>query len=196
MVKNKGGNRAKKCASKHQNAETRRLRLKQDSLELYGAVLKMFGGSRLQVICEDDVERICIIRNKFRGRNKRHNIIKPGVWVLVGKREYEQVSCTKIETVDLLHVYKDYEKDDIKKQSTENLSCLNKASIDNINNKSSDNDSFIFTDKKIDNNNINQDINNGINRVIEQDIDKELDKEIEQDLNKSVLEIDIDIDDI
>ena len=188
MVKNKGGNRAKKCASKHQNAEIRRLRLKQDSLELYGAVLKMFGGSRLQVICEDDVERICIIRNKFRGRNKRHNIIKPGVWILVGKREYEQVSCTKIETVDLLHVYKDYEKDEIKNRTTENLSCLNKASIDNINNKSSDNDSFIFTDKKIDNNDINQEIN-GV-------IDEDIDKKINQDLNKSVLEIDIDIDDI
>ena len=93
-------------------------------------------------------------------------------------------------------VYKDYEKDEIKKQFTGNLSSLNKASIDNINNKSSDNDSFIFTDKIIDNNNINQDINNGINRVIEQDIDKEIDKEIDQDLNKSVLEIDIDIDDI
>ena len=182
MVKNKGGNRAKKCASKHQTIETRRLRLKQDSLELYGAVLKMFGGSRLQVICEDDVERICIIRNKFRGRNKRHNIIKPGVWVLVGKREYEQVSCTKIETVDLLHVYKDYEKDEIKKLSTANLSCLNKASIDNINNKSSDNDSFIFTDKTIDHSDIN-DRNN-------QDIKKKID----QDINKSVLDIEIDID--
>ena len=192
MVKNKGGNRAKKCASTHQNAETRRLRLKQDSLELYGAILKMFGGSRCQVICEDDIERICIIRNKFRGRNKRHNIIKPGVWVLVGKREYEQVSCTKIETVDLLHVYKDYEKDEIKKQFTGNLSCLNKASIDNINNKPVDSDSFIFTDKTIDHNNINQDINKEINGVIKQDINEV----INCDLNKSVLEIDIDIDDI
>jgi hypothetical protein len=50
---------------------------------------------------------LCIIRNKFKGRGKRDNILDSGSWVLVGMREW----ASKQDTCDLLEVYNDGERD-------------------------------------------------------------------------------------
>jgi hypothetical protein len=56
-------------------------------------------------------DRLCIIRNKFKGRGKRDNILDTGSWVLVGLREWS----SKQDTCDLLEVYNAAERDRLMK---------------------------------------------------------------------------------
>lgn len=94
MVKNKvGGNRHKKMARKNVKADARKpkLRLAKDKCEIYAKVTKMFGNGMCEVICQDEVTRLLIIRRKFRGRNRRDNMVTLDNVVLVGIREWEVV---------------------------------------------------------------------------------------------------------
>ena len=59
----------------------------------------------VDVMCIDNVNRLCIIRNKFRGRGKRDNCVNIGTWVLIGEREWEATSTDKKPKCDLLEVY-------------------------------------------------------------------------------------------
>ena len=74
MVLNKrGGNKSKKQKSADSKTGGRPLRLKDpqpDSSELYGRVTKRNGGNPpiIQVMCEDGVERNCVVRGKMRNR--------------------------------------------------------------------------------------------------------------------------------
>lgn len=74
MVLNKrGGNKSKKQKSAGSKTGGRPLRLKDsqpDSSELYGRVTKRNGGNPpiIQVLCEDGVERNCVVRGKMRNR--------------------------------------------------------------------------------------------------------------------------------
>ena len=74
MVLNKrGGNKSKKQKSAGAKTGGRPLRLKDpqpDSSELYGRVTKRNGGNPpiIQVMCEDGVERSCVVRGKMRNR--------------------------------------------------------------------------------------------------------------------------------
>jgi len=134
MVKNKaGGNKSKKSARKFMNpvATNRKLRLAEED-ETYAVVLRLFGGQNCQVVTNDGVTRLCVIRNKFRGRDKRDNNIAPGVWILVGIREWE--ARTKGEKkCDLLEVYNSIEKDKLKTITSLNLAHIIKASDDGDN---------------------------------------------------------------
>ena len=106
MVKNAGGNRAKKQGSKYQNTDFRKTtRFSKHPDEIYAAVIKEYGGGRALIKCVDGEERILIIRNKFKGKSKRQNYIKAGVWVLAGKREWECLKASAKENCDLLEVY-------------------------------------------------------------------------------------------
>jgi len=150
MVKNKtGGNKSKKSARKHvQSSDTtynRKLRLIEDDGENYAAVIKLLGGPNCEVICNDGVTRQCIIRNKFRGRDKRDNNIAPGVWVLVGVRDWE-ARTNKAAKCDLLEVYNSSEKDKLKALNSINFSNLINA-FDDEASKYSDN--IIFEDDTI-----------------------------------------------
>ena len=150
MVKNKtGGNKSKKSARKHvQSSDTtynRKLRLIEEDGENYAAVIKLLGGPNCEVICNDGVTRQCIIRNKFRGRDKRDNNIAPGVWVLVGVRDWE-ARTNKAEKCDLLEVYTTSEKDKLKAMNSINFSNLINA-FDDGESKYSDN--IIFEDDTI-----------------------------------------------
>lgn len=96
MVKNQsGGNKSKHLARKHINGigsstkSDKHLRISENENEMYASVIKTFGNGMCLVRCTDKIERMCIIRNKFRGRNKRDNLILSGGWVLVGLREFE-----------------------------------------------------------------------------------------------------------
>jgi len=106
MVKNFGGNKAKKQGSKHQTNDFRKTtRFSKHPDEIYASVIKEYGGGRALIKCIDGDERNLIIRNKFKGKSKQQNYIKPGVWILAGKREWECLKPSSKETCDLLEVY-------------------------------------------------------------------------------------------
>ena len=123
MVKNSfGGSGAKKMGRKFQGGGggggNRALRLVEDEDEMYAAVTKMLGNGMCEVMCNDANKRLCIIRNKFRGRGKRDNNVAIGTWLMIGERSWE--SCggggnTKLQKCDLLEVYNDNEKQKLKK---------------------------------------------------------------------------------
>lgn len=114
MVKNDaGGNKGKGLARKHVNAakggSSKQLRVATDEAEKYAVVSKMLGNGMCYVRLLDGStrDRLCIIRNKFKGRGKRDNILDTGSWVLVGLREWS----SKQDTCDLLEVYNAAERD-------------------------------------------------------------------------------------
>ena len=119
MVKNDaGGNKGKGLARKHVNAakcgSSKQLRVATDEAEKYAVVSKMLGNGMCYVRMlsghgggSGGGDKLCIIRNKFKGRGKRDNILDSGSWVLVGLREWS----SKQDTCDLLEVYNDGERD-------------------------------------------------------------------------------------
>ena len=121
MVKNDaGGNKGKGLARKHVNAAkcggSKLLRVATDEAERYAVVSKMLGNGMCYVRLLSggnggSADKLCIIRNKFKGRGKRDNILDSGSWVLVGLREW----ASKQDTCDLLEVYNDGERDRLMK---------------------------------------------------------------------------------
>lgn len=121
MVKNtKGGSghksQARKFASfgKTSNSATR---FSQDEFEYYAQVVSTLGNGMCHVMCRDGKKRLCHIRGKFRGRGMRDNMVKNGVWVLVGGRDFEAERTNddkKLENCDLLEVYSDLDKERLK----------------------------------------------------------------------------------
>jgi translation initiation factor IF-1 len=121
MVKNKkGGSSHKKMASKFAKAvpirRSLRLANPREPCEIYARVLNVYGGANVGVICNDGVERMCILRRKFRGRNKRDNQISINKIVLVGRREWEVVAPKKKQKVDLLYVYSEYQYEQLRNE--------------------------------------------------------------------------------
>jgi initiation factor 1A len=109
MVKNKkGGSSHKKMARKFVNNNSGPRKLRKAKLkdgEIYAKVLQMYGNGMCNVICSDNIERLCIIRRRFKGRNKRDNMVGLNSILLVGRREWELVADNKKQKVDLLYVY-------------------------------------------------------------------------------------------
>ena len=124
MVKNtKGGNKAKKMARKQKAPVFQdKIRYATNKDEMYASVAKYYGNGRLLITCNDGIERQCVIRKKFRGRNKRGNEVSLGSYILVGRREWE--SSSKIEVTDLLYVYSGNQIDILKKTPEVNMSIL------------------------------------------------------------------------
>ena len=105
MVRNtNGGSKAKSQARKFSSnyASRSAIRLSACDLEQYAVVLKLYGQGRCLVHTVGDVEMKCVIRNKFRGRNKRNHVVALGTILLVGMREWEGDA---MKTCDLLEVY-------------------------------------------------------------------------------------------
>jgi len=119
MPRNKfGGNRAKKMGNKHvHEVINKKTRYSKDKDEIYACCDKIHGGGQINVKCVDGKDRLCFIRNKFRGRGKRGNNVNIGTWVLVGRREFETTS-KKLEKCDLLEVYNDYDKKNLEQNET------------------------------------------------------------------------------
>lgn len=115
MVKNQfGGNKSKKMGRKFLNTSTvqKKLRLAEEEGEIYAVVTKILGNGMFYANDPEGIERLCVMRNKFKGRGKRDNSIALGTWVLIGIREFE--SCTKPKC-DLLEVYNEGERSRMKK---------------------------------------------------------------------------------
>lgn len=129
MVRNtKGGNRAKKLARKNVREEMivqkTRFANRDEPDEMYAIVEKIYGNGMCGVRCNDGNERICIIRNKFRGRNKHRNMVRVGSRLLVGLRDWEVTSASKLDKCDLLHVYDDAEVGNLRSDDTINWQIM------------------------------------------------------------------------
>ena len=144
MVKNAGGKKSKRQGSKFVNQPPKRnLRLIQEEGEVYAAVTKLYGGPNCEVICMDGVHRLCVIRNKFRGRHKRDNQIEAGTWVLVGLRDWEARAAGKQSRCDMLEVYNTVEKEKLQSTVKENLSAIISAFEDETTKKEYDAVDFV-----------------------------------------------------
>lgn len=134
MVKNlSGGTKTKGIARKHQGKGDSRLRLPDDELEQVACVTKMLGNGMCEIHTNDNMRLIGHIRNKFRGRQKRHNLITVSAVVLIGLRGWEN----PVKNCDILTLYDDGQV----KQLQTNPSIA----MDNII-KLQDNHSYIKTD--------------------------------------------------
>ena len=57
------------------------VRLALEEEEKYAVCLKVFGGGMCSVLCEDRETRTCVMRSKFRGRDRRNNMLGKGTGV-------------------------------------------------------------------------------------------------------------------
>jgi translation initiation factor 1A len=111
-----GGSGHKKFANKYNNnngPRNNKLRLSEDDGEIYAIVSKMLGNGMFFCHCIDGIDRLGHIRGKFSGRGKRDNIVEVGKWVLIGLREWDNVSTVlkqKKQQCDLLEIYLDTDK--------------------------------------------------------------------------------------
>jgi len=111
MVKNTvGGGKSKKIARKLTTAFAVKefTRFSTNELEQYALATKIYGNGRCQVKTHTGLDIQCVIRNKFKGRSKRGNVVTIGTYILIGLREWESSSGYK--TCDLLEIY---DKEDI-----------------------------------------------------------------------------------
>ena len=150
MVKNnKGGKRGKKQARKNVKTDgdsTRHTRLTNKAVEdeMYAIVEKHYGGEFVGVRCNDGKERKCVIRRKFRHRNKNQNFVRVGSRVLVGLRSWESSATGKDEKCDLLHVYFDNEINELRKDPTFNYLLLKGITTEDNKEKAKEDDEFDF----------------------------------------------------
>jgi initiation factor 1A len=126
MVKNSGGNKTKRDARKHivaSNESKGELRTIKEEGETYAVVKKVLGGGMCHVTCLDGKTRLCIIRNKFKGRGKSNNNAEVGAWILAGIREWE-VRKSGEKVCDLLHVYTSNDKEKLLQKGDVNFGAL------------------------------------------------------------------------
>lgn len=116
MVKNTfGGSSHKKFARSSMAPSSKAfLRTMKEDGELYAYVNKMFGNGMCNVVDMDGREYLCVIRGKFRGKNKKNNKLEIGTWVLVGLRGWESTKKDEKLTCDLLEIYTKDEMDRLK----------------------------------------------------------------------------------
>jgi translation initiation factor IF-1 len=124
MVKNAGGNKAKRQARKYNvpSASREKLRLATEEGELYACVQKLYGNGRCGVLGIDQKEYMCRIGGKFSGRSMRDNLITIGTWLLVGLREWE--TGDKRRNCDVLEVYSALETERLRSTVYENWSVF------------------------------------------------------------------------
>jgi len=154
MVKNKkGGSGHKKMARKNVAPKGgyhgRKLRKPVEHGEMFARITAINGGGHAGILCADGKIRTLVIRGKFRGRNKRDNIIKQNGVVLVALRSVtmgEVVSSRKKEKADLIYVYSLTDMDELR-EIPEVYKILDDCKKDQI--KQDELNGFEFTDKMI-----------------------------------------------
>jgi hypothetical protein len=108
MVKNTfGGSKAKSFARKNLSIPSSSAFISPSSpFECIGCVHRLLGNGRclVKIIHSSITDIQCVIRNKFKGRSKRNNLISIGSYVLIGLYEWE---APNFKGSDLLHVYSD-----------------------------------------------------------------------------------------
>ena len=141
----KSGTGTKGLARKHQSdSDVGKIRYSQDVLEQYAYVTKMLGNGMCEIYTNDENTLMGHIRNKFRGRQKRNNIITVNSIVLVGLREWESIP----KNCDILTIYDDNQIEQLKNIPNVNIDNLlrHKSSRESkIGNTSYDDSNFVFT---------------------------------------------------
>jgi len=141
MVKNTtGGTGTKGLARKHQNRGDTRLRLPGDPLEKIACVTKMFGNGMCEIHTADEVRLVGHIGGKFRGKNKRHNLVTVQSVVLVGLRDWER----PIKNCDLLTIYEETHIEQLKSNPSINMTNILKLRGLNIMTGKKEPDEFDF----------------------------------------------------
>jgi translation initiation factor IF-1 len=122
MVKNtNGGKGAKGLARKLSSSnDNHRLRLSDSPHEKFAFVKQMLGNGMCSVITNDNLNLICHIRSKFRGRSKRNNLVTKNSIILVGLRDWENPH----KNCDLLEIYDDNDLIQLKKIPSIDLSLF------------------------------------------------------------------------
>ncbi len=95
--------------------------------EQYAVVTRVLGGPNCSVVCQDGQTRMCVIRSKFRWRNKNQNRISPGSWIMVGVRHWE-TTASGTQKCDVLEVYSDTDASTLRQTTTQDLRALEIAS--------------------------------------------------------------------
>jgi translation initiation factor 1A len=153
MVKNTtGGSKTKGQARKFATApKSTSLRLSDNELELYAIVTKIMGNGMCNVLCIDNINRLCHIRGKFRGRGKKDNFVGPGSWILIGLREWEldKTHDKKLQNCDLLEVYDESDKSRLKSIVNDvNWSLFTINDTTRVGTKSEHDEFFEFSDER------------------------------------------------
>jgi len=147
-----GGAGHKKFARKHSTASSSSnsfIRTSKDPNEIYAIATKMLGNNMFHCHCIDNKVRLCHIRGRFGGRNKRDNIISAGTWILIGLREWDNSQASdlkKLQQCDLLEIYSGISKERLKELEDYNWSVLDAndlSKVDTANIESEDD--FKFT---------------------------------------------------
>jgi initiation factor 1A len=147
-----GGAGHKKFARKHSTASSSSnsfIRTSKDPNEIYAIATKMLGNNMFHCHCIDNKVRLCHIRGRFGGRNKRDNIISAGTWILIGLREWDNSQASdlkKLQQCDLLEIYSGISKERLKELEDYNWSVLDAndlSKVDTANIESEDD--FQFT---------------------------------------------------
>lgn len=147
MVKNTtGGTGTKSLARKHQLGGGKNdLTIPSSDLEQIACVTKALGNGMLEVHTNNDVRLIAHIRNKFRGKQKRHNMIGLFAVVLIGLREWEK----PYKNCDILTIYDANQVEQLKNIPSLKMDHVVKLSLGNTysNNKTSSTNDVIFTEE-------------------------------------------------
>ena len=158
MVKNTGGgNKSKSFARKHSSGGHSDLRIPVEG-EAVAVVTQVFGHGTAQVFFNDSLF-VLHIRNKFKGKSKRQNLIQRGSFVLIGFRDWESVPTN----CDLLHVYDDSHITQLRKIFSIDFAILDKF----IQNQTYDSNhaDFSFSDSINTNIDINHNITHNITHI-------------------------------
>ena len=104
MVKNTvGGSKTKGFARKaFTQAKSTFVRIPTNEFEHIACVTKVFGNGRIEVKTTYDVIVQSVIRNKFRGKTKKNNMISVGSFLLIGLYDWEK---PKFKNSDVMDVY-------------------------------------------------------------------------------------------
>jgi hypothetical protein len=119
MVKNSGGNKAKKQARKtgggggFASTTTQNVRYVAEPGEIYAVITTIFGGKTCQVMCDDGISRRCTIRRKFMSARRGENAIAAGTWIMAGLYDWEK-RADGTQNCDMLEVYSAGEKEKLK----------------------------------------------------------------------------------
>ena len=105
------------------------LRTSECSEETFAIVVKMLGNGMCEVSCADGRNRLCIIRKKFRGRQKHKNVVGVGATVMVGLRPWEKNERSSLQKCDLLEVYSESELRKLKQSGALNMDKASRTSI-------------------------------------------------------------------
>jgi initiation factor 1A len=148
MVKNVTGGSKHRSAARKQAAPVAPPVIqwvrRADEGELYASAAKNYGGCRFGVLCSDGVERICVIRRKFK-RFRRGSDVSVGTYLLVGTRDWE----TDKSTCDLLYVYSQGEVNLLKQDAAfkYDILCVNEKKIEEVREKKKHAESVSGRDK-------------------------------------------------